>query len=208
MFRLALALSISCNKMLRTERRRFSIIVNREKHNMLILIIGGARSGKSRFAQELCKAYEKVVYLATCENIDEEMAERIAQHKRNRPDNWQTIEEPINVADVVARDELAESLILIDCITVWIGNLCHYHRDLPAKEIQATALREVERLVAACRGKRVVAVTNEVGSGIVPENALARLFRDIHGLANQTLARAAEQVYITVAGIPIEIKST
>jgi adenosylcobinamide kinase/adenosylcobinamide-phosphate guanylyltransferase len=173
---------------------------------MLTLIIGGARSGKSRFAQSLCATGRRVTYLATARIEDDEMRMRIARHRQDRPLHWTTIEEPLAVAGAVARSADSD-FILLDCLTVWLSNFCWERRDGDPELLEQAAADEISRLAAAAQRSHVIVVTNEVGSGIVPEHAVARFFRDVHGLVNQQLARAADQVYHVVAGIPVAIKS-
>ena len=173
---------------------------------MLTLVIGGARSGKSRFAQSLAADCRRVVYIATARCEDAEMADRIAQHRHDRPAHWVTVEEPLEIASVAQRHAAAGDLVLLDCLTIWLSNLFWEHRALPAAGLQAIASGEIGRLVeAACR-THLVAVTNELGCGLVPESAVARLFRDAHGWMNQDVARAADSVYHLVAGIAVPIK--
>ena len=149
---------------------------------MVSLVIGGARSGKSRFAQSLGATARRAFYIATARAEDAEMEARIAEH----------------------RSEC--DFLLLDCLTVWLSNHCWQHRDRPEEEIEAAALAEVEHLAAAATEAHVVIVTNEVGCGIVPETPIGRFFRDLQGRINQEAARLADQVILVVAGIPITIK--
>jgi adenosylcobinamide kinase/adenosylcobinamide-phosphate guanylyltransferase len=162
-------------------------------------VLGGARSGKSRYAEGLGGAAKKRTYMATAEIIDEEMRDRIASHRERRGERWVTCEAPLNLAAAL-RDADAESrLVLIDCITVWLGNLMHHGRDVTA---------EVDRLCEALSTAKghVIVVANEVGQGIVPDNALARRFRDEAGLANQKIAEIADEVIFMAAGLPLTLK--
>jgi adenosylcobinamide kinase/adenosylcobinamide-phosphate guanylyltransferase len=169
----------------------------------IILITGGARSGKSRFAEELARQFPgPKAYLATAEALDEEMAERIREHRKNRPADWQTLEEPLKVADCLSKEGSRFVLILLDCLTLWISNL------LMAGWSGAKILEEGDRLLevsreAACS---LILVGNEVGMGIVPENAQVRLFRDLSGFIQQKAAREADEVYFMVSGIAQKIK--
>ncbi|MEE8586270.1 MAG: bifunctional adenosylcobinamide kinase/adenosylcobinamide-phosphate guanylyltransferase [Acidobacteriota bacterium] len=167
-----------------------------------ILITGGARSGKSRFAEGLAKPFDRVLYLATGEARDEEMAARIRRHRKRRPSPWQTLEEPLEVIPAVARMQGQEQVILIDCITLWVSNLLG--RDLEDEAI----LLKVDALCKLIESPRcrILVVSNEVGLGIVPANPMARRFRDLTGTANQRLAQAASRVYWLVAGIPVRVK--
>lgn len=165
-----------------------------------ILVLGGARSGKSRFALARASAFAlPCVFLATAEALDEEMRERIERHRRERGGGWRTVEEPRRIAEVLRREE--GSAIVVDCLTLWLANRMG---DSPS----AATGPFVEELVAALRERRsaVVAVSNEVGLGIVPENRLARAYRDAVGLMNQGLAELADEVHLLVAGQPLRIK--
>lgn len=163
----------------------------------LTLVLGGARSGKSRYAESLMAALPPPrIYLATAEARDAEMAERIAAHRTRRGATWRTIEEPHDVASVLAADE---GTILADCMTLWLSN-----RMLAGADMDT----EIDELEAALdvRSWPVVLVSNEVGFGIVPDNALARRFRDLQGHLNQRLAARADRVVLVVAGLPVMVK--
>jgi adenosylcobinamide kinase/adenosylcobinamide-phosphate guanylyltransferase len=165
----------------------------------LTLVLGGARSGKSRHAETLLAAAPPPwIYVATAEAGDAEMAARIAEHRRRRDKRWQTVEAPRELAAALMALP-ADASLLIDCLTLWLSNLLLAGSDVVA---------EVERLEAALLARRgiVVAVANEVGLGIVPDNALARRFRDAAGQLNQRLAGHAGRVALLVAGIPLEVK--
>ena len=165
----------------------------------IILITGGARSGKSVRAEARARAFAgKPVYIATAEALDAEMAERIARHRARRGDAWLERETPLEL--VAALDETDDGgARLVDCLTLWLSNLLHAGRDwTSATAALADAL--------ARQRSPVVLVTNEVGLGIVPDNALARRFRDAAGIMNQTIARAADEVEFVVAGLPVRIK--
>jgi adenosylcobinamide kinase/adenosylcobinamide-phosphate guanylyltransferase len=170
---------------------------------MLTLIIGGARSGKSRFAQSLAPPASKVAYIATARPDDEEMSARIARHRSERPPSWITVEEPLEIVRAVERCSADCHFILLDCLTLWLSN---FFLERKGSEIHEAALREVARLAPAAGSAHLVVVTNEVGCGLVPESALGRSFRDVHGWVNQEAARAADWVYHVVAGIPVAIK--
>jgi adenosylcobinamide kinase/adenosylcobinamide-phosphate guanylyltransferase len=165
----------------------------------LTLVLGGARSGKSRHAEALLAAAPPPwIYVATAEAGDAEMAARIAEHRRRRDKRWQTVEAPRELASALAALP-ADASLLVDCLTLWLSNLLLAGSDVAA---------EAERLEAALLARRgiVVAVANEVGLGIVPDNALARRFRDAAGHLNQRLASRAGRVALLVAGIPVEVK--
>jgi adenosylcobinamide kinase / adenosylcobinamide-phosphate guanylyltransferase len=168
-----------------------------------IFISGGARSGKSRLAEKLAEDFgEPLCYIATGEARDGEMAERIAHHRQRRGDAWQTVEEPLNVVEAIKKADGSCRAILVDCITLWITNLLFHH---DAVEPVRTEVRELAELLPSLQTPLIL-VSNEVGMGIVPENALARSFRDLAGQANQILAEAAEEVYVTISGIPLKLK--
>lgn len=171
---------------------------------MLTLVIGGARSGKSRYAQSLARSEERpVLFVATATPEDPEMAARIERHRADRPPHWKTLEAPL---DVVAAVRGADTVVLLDCVTLWISNLLYEHRALDRGAREARILGEVEALAAVLIEKEAIAVSNEVGEGIVPESSLAREFRDLQGQANQILAREAGRVVLLVAGIPLALK--
>ncbi len=166
------------------------------------LVLGGARSGKSRYAEALIAgASARALYLATAEPRDEEMAERIRRHRARRGRSWETLEEPLALAESLRRESRAGRPILVDCLTLWLANLLQAGRALE---------REIDGLVAALPrlAGPVVFVANEVGLGIVPENALARDFRDHAGRLNQAVAACAERVVFVAAGLPLVLKET
>ena len=175
---------------------------------MLTFIIGGARSGKTALAQSLCRPESRVAYVATLRAEDDEMRQRIRRHRSTRPTTWSTIEEPLAIAAAVRRASHEFDSIVLDCLTLWLSNFCWEHRACDAEELERRALAEAEDLVAGARASacHLIAVSNEVGCGIVPENAVARAFRDLQGFVNQAVARAADEVWQTVAGIPVRLK--
>ncbi|MGH6933055.1 MAG: bifunctional adenosylcobinamide kinase/adenosylcobinamide-phosphate guanylyltransferase [Dongiaceae bacterium] len=166
------------------------------------LVLGGARSGKSRFAEELVADRPgHQIYLATAQAGDREMAERIRRHRERRGESWHTLEEPLELAGALLAHGRDGAIILVDCLTLWLSNLMGAGRDPE---------RETRTLVDALRRVTgdIVLVSNEVGHGIVPDNALARAFRDHAGLLNQAVAAAADQVYFVTAGLPMALKDT
>jgi adenosylcobinamide kinase/adenosylcobinamide-phosphate guanylyltransferase len=170
----------------------------------LIFVTGGARSGKSNFAQRLAHSKKgSTVFIATAEALDDEMRQRIATHRRARPSEWDTVEEPRHLGEAVQKCAGAYDIVLVDCLTLWISNLLT-NNPLPETEI----VREVKSLIRSCKteSSTVIIVSNEVGMGIVPMNSLTRLYRDIVGSANQDIASEADEVYLVVSGISMKIK--
>jgi adenosylcobinamide kinase / adenosylcobinamide-phosphate guanylyltransferase len=184
---------------------------------MLTLVLGGARSGKSRYAQSLCASSSDVIYVATARaddgTGDHEMRERIARHRADRPAEWQTVEEPLNLSQIV-RGAPVDTTLLIDCATLWISNLMWEWREEQAEKQQRLVIAHIDGLIDAVRLRaensvpvgEVIIVSNEVGSGVVPEHPVARSFRDLQGFANQRLARAADNVVFVIAGLPLRLK--
>jgi len=183
----------------------------------MILILGGARSGKSRYAMQRAKELAgdaQAVYLATAEAGDEEMAARIRRHRGERPAGWQTVEVPRDVAYAIeelgskATGGRGQAVVIVDCITLWISNLLLAEGQEVAVDREGVVLAEVEALASAAREAHayVILVSNEVGLGVVPPTPLGRIFRDISGRAHQLLAQAADEVYVMWAGLPQQIK--
>lgn len=177
---------------------------------MLTLVLGGARSGKSRHAQRLVSESPEVVYIATArpEPDDEEFRARIVRHRADRPAHWQTIEAPMDLTGSLLTAEPSDASILVDCATVWLSNMMWTLRDLPPEALEARVLEEVGALVDACAGRNVVIVSNEVGGGIVPTSPVGRQFRDLQGYVNQALAASADSVVLLVAGLPLVLKES
>ncbi len=175
--------------------------------NKCIFILGGARSGKSLFAQELAKKQsKKVLFVATGEALDEEMQARISQHKKVRPRSWRTLEIPLNIGKHIEKQFGDAEVVIIDCLTLLISNLLGNKLDYPQVEKQAMA--EISQLIA-CMDRldaSFIIVSNEVGLGLVPETKLGRFYRDLLGKVNQILAQHADEVYFMVAGIPAKVK--
>jgi len=169
-----------------------------------ILITGGCRSGKSRHALTLARNISgEKLYVATAEALDSEMAERIAKHQQERGEDWETHEEPTELVKVFSQLESRAGVLILDCLTLWISNLLIKDYD------QESILRESDHLMQQSEHMRcqLIFVTNEVGAGIVPENKLARDFRDIVGAANQLVAQRCDEVIHMVSGIPVTIKT-
>ncbi|HWR59734.1 MAG TPA: bifunctional adenosylcobinamide kinase/adenosylcobinamide-phosphate guanylyltransferase [Thermodesulfovibrionales bacterium] len=167
-----------------------------------IFIIGGARSGKSFFAlKEAAKTKGKKAYIATGEALDEEMSVRIEKHKKQRGTDWDTFEEPLRIAHVIKKIRGKYKAIVIDCLTLWLSNMIHSNLETDS---------EVENLISSLRSgyraSRIYIVSNEVGMGIVPDNELARRFRDLAGILNREIAEVSDEVYLMTAGIALKIK--
>jgi len=170
----------------------------------LVLILGGCRSGKSRFALELAaRLGKRKLFVATAEPFDDEMRERIAKHRADRGPDWQTVEAPVALAEAL-QDHAAEAdVVVVDCLTVWLGNLlCPEHQP---PRWQADAISSLLAGLAK-RPAHIIVVSNEVGLGIVPDNALARRFRDEQGRLNQQVAAIADTVVFVAAGLPVMLK--
>ena len=167
----------------------------------LTLVLGGARSGKSAFAEGLVDAAPKPVYLATAQALDSEMSEKIRLHRERRGDHWLTVEEPLEIATALRQHSDPDSPVLLDCLTLWLSNILHARRDVD------TQLRRLLESFAALHGP-VVCVSNEVGLGVTPDNALSRRYVNDLGRLHQQIAAQASQVYFLIAGIPILIKNT
>jgi adenosylcobinamide kinase/adenosylcobinamide-phosphate guanylyltransferase len=175
----------------------------------LILILGGARSGKSAYAEKLATQMgQRVLYVATAEAGDEEMAERITVHRSIRPDTWQTLEAPRQVGDALLAIDHRPDVVLLDCLTLLVSNIVLAMESEPQVAIEATVQAELETIVAAQAQLKVplIVVSNEVGLSLVPEYPLGRLYRDVLGRANQHLATLADRVLFMVAGLPMTVK--
>ena len=169
----------------------------------MIFITGGARSGKSRFALDYANQhFSKKLYLATCEVLDEEMAQRVEGHKKMRGPEWKTVEEPIELVDKINQYGDQVEVILLDCITLWLSNLLMKGNDDLKIQDGINRLMEMMRQTPTS----LIVVSNEVGMGIVPADPLSRRFRDLSGMANQRIAEVAEMVIFMVSGIPIFLK--
>jgi len=171
----------------------------------VILITGGARSGKSAAALRLADGYAPCVFIATADAFDDEMQERIARHQAERGDKWRTLDAPVDLAGAIGSVAAPQAAVVIDCLTVWLGNLMHYDQATTEDSPACAALLEALRLSPAAR---IVLVTNEVGMGIVPDNPLSRRFRDVAGRLNQRIAAAADRVILAVCGQLLTIKPT
>jgi adenosylcobinamide kinase/adenosylcobinamide-phosphate guanylyltransferase len=165
-----------------------------------LLVLGGARSGKSRYAEaRVAGVSGERVYIATAQAFDDEMAERIARHRQDRGGGWRTVEAPLDLPAAIRAESGSGAAVLVDCLTLWTSNLLLADRDVEAA---------TERLLVAIRAHAgsLVLVTNEVGLGIVPDNALGRRFRDAAGRINQAVAAATDEVQFIAAGLPLRLK--
>ena len=170
------------------------------QNSRITLVLGGARSGKSRHAESLAtQGGHKVVYIATAEALDEEMAARISLHRQDRPKEWRTVEEPRDLSGCIENQNASDVCLLVDCLTIWLSNLMGDGVD-PREAVRA--------LVAALKQSQgeTILVSNEVGLGIVPDNPIARRFRDEAGWMHQALADIADTVVFVAAGLPITLK--
>lgn len=166
----------------------------------ILLVLGGARSGKSRYAQARAEALDgELVFVATAQAFDDEMTARIARHRNDRGPRWRTVETPVDLATIIAAEAGPGHVVLVDCLTLWVSNLLLGGHD---GDVAFAGLRTA--LIEA-RGP-VILVANEVGLGIVPDNALARQFRDLAGTLNQSVAQVADEVVFIAAGLPIRLK--
>lgn len=184
----------------------------------LVLVLGGARSGKSSFAERLAvESGRSVAYIATAVAGDEEMRERIQRHQEARPAGWKTIEEPVQLAEALRLGTEAADVVLVDCVTVWLSNWLLAREDVHEDDTQIKSKHYYDDIIhelknwlsvldAVSAKKTVLLVSNEVGLGIVPAYALGRLYRDLLGLVNQQLAARAQTVYFMIAGLGVDIK--
>jgi len=190
----------------------------------LILILGGARSGKSAFAERLAaRSGRTVAFIATATPGDDEMRERIVRHRASRPREWHTIEEPLDLAAAVRQAYKLADAVLLDCVTLWLGNMLLQEpgqsesNDKEKEELRITSSlfderssQQIEDLLAVVQsaetGKTLIVVSNEVGLGIVPAYPLGRVYRDTLGYVNQRFAQVADRVYLMVAGMAVDIK--
>lgn len=174
----------------------------------IIFITGGARSGKSTFAEKRAGEFgAHLGYLATAQTLDSEMDERVRRHRERRGAAWCTIEEPLLLPEALERCDGKYQAILVDCLTLWLSNLLLTY-EAAGEKCEERIQADLQRLKSTLQGMTtpVILVSNEVGMGIVPDNSLARMFRDIAGAANQTLAATADEVHVVISGIPLKLK--
>jgi adenosylcobinamide kinase/adenosylcobinamide-phosphate guanylyltransferase len=173
-----------------------------------IIITGGARSGKSVCAENRAREFGGALcYLATAQTRDDEMDERVRRHRERRGAEWTTVEEPIHLSQALARSDGQFQVILVDCLTLWISNLLFTYEE-SGEDVEECINQDLHRLRSTLRTMTtpVILVTNEVGMGIVPDNRLARLFRDLAGTVNRNLAEGADEVHMVISGIPLKLK--
>jgi adenosylcobinamide kinase/adenosylcobinamide-phosphate guanylyltransferase len=184
------------------------------KPGRMILVTGGARSGKSRYAQDRAAGIappgegKRVLFVATAEESDAEMRARIARHRRDRPPDWETLEVPLGAAQHLAARSRDYDVIVLDCLTLFVSNLLLANQDLAPDALEAQMDREIAGLCRAARSGTavVILVTNEVGMGLHPMTPLGRRFQDLAGRANQQVAAAAEEVVLMICGLPMQVK--
>lgn len=191
---------------------------NSRTPHKLILILGGARSGKSSFAERLAvSSGRRVAFIATATASDEDMYQRIARHRASRPEDWYTLEEPLDLAAAIRYASTLADVLLLDCITLWLANWLGQQGDINLEQVSSLSnaytngmLKDIEELLAAVAdlapNKTLIVVSNEVGLGIVPAYPLGLIYRDMLGWVNQRLARTADRVYLMVAGLGVDIK--
>jgi adenosylcobinamide kinase/adenosylcobinamide-phosphate guanylyltransferase len=173
------------------------------RHSSITLVLGGVRSGKSRYAQQLAERESRVIFVATAKASDDEMHRKIERHRSERPAEWITVEEPLELVQVLAQKARDCDVMVVDCLTVFAANLLETEG-----EDQSAIERRVEALCVALQSAScsVVLVSNEVGSGVVPAYPLGRRYRDLLGEINQSVARIADDVVLMVAGLPLALK--
>jgi adenosylcobinamide kinase / adenosylcobinamide-phosphate guanylyltransferase len=171
--------------------------------NRVTLVLGGVRSGKSRFALEIASSAQRVTFIATARASDDEMRRKIEHHQCERPAHWRTREEPLQLAEAISSEQDASEIAVVDCLTLFAANLMEAYG-----EDRAEIDTSIEALCSALRktDRNIVLVSNEVGSGIVPEYAAGRQFRDLLGELNQRVAELADNVVLMIAGLPLPIK--
>lgn len=172
-----------------------------------ILILGGVRSGKSHFAQELAtRLSDKVLFVATGEALDKEMQTRIEAHIKARPKSWRTLEAPTDIGNLIDKQIQDAEVVIIDCLTLLLSNLLKGKPDYQEAEKRIAA--EIDQLISCVDKSNVsfIVVSNEVGMGLVPENKLGRIYRDLLGKANQLIAQHSSEVYFMISGLPVKIK--
>jgi adenosylcobinamide kinase/adenosylcobinamide-phosphate guanylyltransferase len=180
------------------------VLPGMETHTKTItLVLGGARSGKSRYAQQIASRFERVTFIATGRPGDAEMRRKIARHRGERPAAWKTVEAPLNLHQTIRSESQRADVVLVDCLTLYVANVMG-----AKKSSKSDPTKHIEEVCDAIRASKasVVAVSNEVGSGVVPAYRSGRVYRDFLGQVNQGLAQIADKVVLMVAGVPIAVK--
>ena len=178
----------------------------------LILLLGGARAGKSSYAMRLARdgeraAGDEICFIATAQGLDEDMTKRIARHRAERPAHWRTLEEPYQI-DEALRQASEARIVIVDCLTLFVSNWLMRHEDEHECEQFVRRITRSFLAIARDRQQTIICVSNEVGLGVVPDTNLGRVFRDLLGRVNQEFAAAADEVYLLVAGLPLQLKPT
>ncbi|NOY64863.1 MAG: bifunctional adenosylcobinamide kinase/adenosylcobinamide-phosphate guanylyltransferase [Nitrospirae bacterium] len=170
----------------------------------IVLVTGGARSGKSSFALDSAsKSTGRKYFIATAEGYDEEMKQRIENHKKERSHHWITIEEPVDIGKALAEIDRPDTVAVLDCLTLWVSNLMREDTETSSLE---RSFKEFLQVLRQLKSLNIYIVTNEVGMGIVPENPLARIYRDMLGRLNQAVAELSDEVYLMISGIALKVK--
>ena len=185
---------------------------NLSKNGRLILLLGGARGGKSAYAMRLAHdgkraSGDDICFIATAQGLDEDMTKRIARHRAERPTHWRTIEEPHQI-DEALKQAAETGVVVVDCLTLFVSNwLMRHENDHKCEEFVRRITRKF-LAIARTRQQTIICVSNEVGLGVVPDTNLGRVFRDLLGRVNQEFAAAADEVYLLIAGLPLQLKPT
>jgi adenosylcobinamide kinase / adenosylcobinamide-phosphate guanylyltransferase len=174
-----------------------------KQRRTITLVLGGARSGKSRWAQEQAARFRRVTYLATAQAGDSEMREKIARHRSERPATWKTVEVPANLPEAIHAESAGAEVLLIDCFTLYVANVMHTGRK--SDRHNRSRVRELRDAIHSS-STSIIAVSNEVGSGVVPAFRSGRVYRDMLGQLNQEVAAIADNVVLMVAGMPLALK--
>ena len=175
-----------------------------ERNRIVTLIVGGARSGKSRYAQELAAGFERVTFIATARANDSEMRRKIARHRSERPRSWETLEAPLNLESAIQSWGTKADMLIIDCLTLYLANLMRARR---SRERILQDFNKVSEAIQLAKSSMII-VSNEVGCGVVPAFRSGRVYRDLLGQLNQQIAQIADRVVLMVAGVPLTIKDT